>query len=165
MIRQEQPRQPWHDGPGERTRDPAQDARDLWQDAQATARSAAASQQSAAARSLGDFAGVLRQASRVTQDQGPTVARVAGGVADALEHLSSRLQSRDLSSLIRDVEDFARQQPLVFIGAAVLTGFVATRLLKSDGTSLASSLGPDGPRRGPAESPTAPPEPASVAHS
>ena len=163
MIRQEQPRQPWHDGPGE-PQDASEQPRDLWRDAKATARSAAASQQSAAARSLGDFAGALRQAARGTQEDGPTVARVAGGVADALERVSSRLQSRDLSSLVCDVEDFARRQPLMFMGAAVLTGFLATRLLKSEDPARARSRESNRPRVDPAESSTTLPEATSAGH-
>jgi hypothetical protein len=112
-------------------------AGELWREAKETARSAADSRQHVAAQDLGDFAGALRQAARSAKGDGTTVSRVADNLAGGLERLSSRLQSRDFNSLVRDVEDFARQQPLVFIGAAVLTGFVATRFLKSSAPSRA----------------------------
>src|SRR5262249_53583887 len=135
VEQQQQPRPPIHETP-------ADTAKEFWSDAKDTARTAAASQQRAAAQNLGDFAGALRQAARSSQGEDATVSRVADNVAGALERLSSRLHSRDFDSLLRDVEGFARQQPMLFIGAAVLAGFVATRFLKSSDPSYTGSAAP-----------------------
>lgn len=122
----------------QQTTDASQDAtteqaRAVWQDVKGMAQSAADSRQRAAAQGLGDFATALRRAAHDadTANEGATLTRVADGVAGGLERLSSRLQDRNLNSLLREAEDFARQQPLLFFGAALFAGFVATRFLKS----------------------------------
>jgi hypothetical protein len=107
------------------------EARAMWGDAKSTARSAAHSQQRAAAQGLEDFAGNLRNAARSPESEKGAGTRVAEAVAENLERLSSTLKNRDFDTLVRDVEDFARAQPLVFFGAAVATGFLAMRFLKS----------------------------------
>jgi hypothetical protein len=108
-----------------------EEARGAWNDAKDMARSAAGAQQEAAARGLDQFAGALRDAARNAGGGEATTSRVAETVADGLDRLSSTLKSRDISTLVRDVEDFARSQPLVFFGAAVAAGFIAMRFLKS----------------------------------
>lgn len=117
----------------------ADEARELWGDAKEVARSAAGEQQQAAARGLDDFAGALRQAAGEGNGGSATTSRVAASVADSLERLSTRLKERDLVTLVNDVEDFARAQPLVFFGAAVATGFFAMRFLKSSESAPASA--------------------------
>jgi hypothetical protein len=107
------------------------DAKAMWNDAADVARSAASRQQQAAAQGIGKFAGALREAARNTDGGDGASARVAETIADGLDRLSGSLKGRDLNALIRDVEDFARSQPLVFLGAAVATGFIAMRFLKS----------------------------------
>jgi hypothetical protein len=116
------------------------EARQVWADAKSVAQSAAGSQQKAAAQGLGDFAGALRQAARNSNDGNATSSRVAETIADNLDRVSSSLKNRSLDSLVRDVENFARAQPLVFFGAAVATGFVAMRFLKSSGPSTDASM-------------------------
>lgn len=116
------------------------ETRQMWADAKNVAQSAADSQQKAAAQGLGDFAGALRQAARNSNDGNATSSRVAETIADNLDRVSSSLKTRSLDSLVRDVENFARAQPLVFFGAAVATGFVAMRFLKSSGTPTDDSM-------------------------
>ena len=107
----------------------------LWSDAKDVAQSIARSQQRAAAQSLGDFAGALRHAAREVDGDNAAASQVAASVAGSLERLSSTLREGDLNTLVRDAEDFARAQPLVFFGAAVATGFLAMRFLKSSETA------------------------------
>jgi len=128
-------------------------ARAVWHDVKDMAQSAASSRQRAAARDLGDFADALRRAAHETDNanEGATLTRVADGVAGGLERLSSRLQDRNLNSLLREAEDFARQQPLLFFGVALFAGFAATRFLKSTDPShryahRSSAPERDGPR-------------------
>ena len=104
----------------------------LWNDAKETARSKLAEQQQAAAGSLGDFAGALRKsADQLQGGQHKSAARFAQTAASSLEQLSGALKNRDLESMVRDAEGFARRQPAAFFGAAVLAGFLAVRFLKS----------------------------------
>jgi hypothetical protein len=102
----------------------------LSHDARDTARSILGEQQQAAARSLGSMAGALRRAAG-EQANGDGPSRLAESAADGLQRLSEALRSRDLDTLVRDTENFARRQPAVFIGAAALAGFLAVRFLKS----------------------------------
>jgi hypothetical protein len=95
------------------------------------ARSMLQDQQRSAASGLGDFAGALRRAARESGGNGSPASRIAEGAADRLQRVSDSLRNKDLDSLLRDAESFARQQPAVFIGAAALVGFLAVRFLKS----------------------------------
>lgn len=112
---------------------PAQEqARALWQDAKQGARSMLDEQKHTAASSIGDIAATLRSsASDLGVRNQPMIARMAQCAADGLEQVSGALQRRDLDGLIRETESYARRQPMVFFGAAVVAGFLAIRFLKS----------------------------------
>jgi hypothetical protein len=108
----------------------------LWNDAKQTARSKLSEQQQAAAGSLGDFAGALRKSAEQLQGgQHGSAARFAQTAASSLEQLSGALKNRDLESMVRDAEGFARRQPAAFFGAALVAGFLAVRFLKSSSSS------------------------------
>ena len=129
-------------------------AQAAWSEARESVRSSVAHQQQAAAESFGDMAGALRSAAQQLGGQRKdTVASFAEYAADGLERLSGTLRNKDLDTLVRDVEGFARRQPALFFGAAVAAGFLAIRFLKSSrehpDTEVApragTSLGPDLP--------------------
>lgn len=50
---------------------------------------------------------------------------------DGLRRISDKLRNKNLDEIVRDAESFARQQPIVFLGAAAMAGFLAVRFLKS----------------------------------
>jgi hypothetical protein len=110
----------------------ADQGRSIADDAKETARSMLGEQQKAAATGIGDFAGALRKAARDMGDarQAP-MSRMLEGAADGLERFSGTLREKDLNGLMREVEGFARRQPVAFFGAAVAAGFLAVRFLKS----------------------------------
>ncbi|MNC94681.1 hypothetical protein D3C83_115930 [compost metagenome] len=60
---------------------------------------------------------------------------MAQSAAESLEQISGALQRRDLDGLVREAESYARRQPIVFFGAAVLAGFCAMRFVKSTSQS------------------------------
>lgn len=62
-------------------------------------------------------------------------------MADGLERLSGTLRTKELDEMVRDVESFARGQPLAFFGAAMAAGFVAMRFLNSRETGAQGALG------------------------
>lgn len=64
-------------------------------------------------------------------DAGSIQARAAHQVADQVEVLANRLRHTDLNSVTRDVSNFARNNPALFIGGAALLGLAATRFLKA----------------------------------
>jgi hypothetical protein len=110
----------------------ADQARGIANDTKETARAMLGEQQKAAASSIGDFAGALRKAARDMGDgrQAP-MSRMLEGAADGLERFSGSLREKDLSGMVREVEGFARRQPVAFFGAALAAGFLAVRFLKS----------------------------------
>jgi hypothetical protein len=112
-------------------------AEGLWNDAKQRAESTLTAKQHAAASGVEDFARVLRQAAHeLSSERKTAAARIAESAADGLEQLSGTLRSKDLNSLVRDVESYARTHPAVFLGAAAAAGFLAVRFLKS-GSELA----------------------------
>jgi hypothetical protein len=120
---------------GTRTQPLQNQARTIANEAKESARSMLGEQQKAAASGVGDLAGALRKAAREMGDGGERapVSRLVESAADGLEQLSESLRNRDLSGLARDVESFARRQPVAFFGAAFAAGFLAVRFLKAGG--------------------------------
>lgn len=64
------------------------------------------------------------------QDQG-SIGQYADRAADGAEQFSGFLRDRDADQLIGEVEDFARQRPVVFLGGAFVVGLLGARFLKS----------------------------------
>jgi hypothetical protein len=61
----------------------------------------------------------------------PEVPQLAGFVREAtqtVDRLSSDLRERSLGDIAASVSRFARQEPVAFLGGAVLAGFVLARL-------------------------------------
>ena len=109
-----------------------QHARDLAGEAKAQVRSVGSEQKAAAAEQVHGFARALRTAA---DDLDQRDQRVSAGyvqqAADGLERVSGALRERDLDEIVASVEDFARRQPVAFIGGSVLAGFVLARFMKS----------------------------------
>lgn len=70
------------------------------------------------------------------------VAALAGKYGETLagqvEKLSSYIDEKNFKELMRDVEQFARRQPLLFVGGAFTLGIMAARFLKSSGRGQTS---------------------------
>ena len=101
-------------------------------DAKERAQAMAGEQKNLAAERLTGFASALRHASSDLDEQGQSV--VSGFVrqaADGLEHFSGAMRRNDVDDLVGSIEEFARRQPAVFIGSAVLAGFGIARFMKS----------------------------------
>ena len=52
-------------------------------------------------------------------------------IADTLDGVAMSLRERDLDDVRRDVEGFARRNPVLFFAGAALTGFALSRLVKA----------------------------------
>lgn len=65
------------------------------------------------------------------------VAAFAGkygeNIAAQIEKFSSYVDDKEIKELVRDVEQFARRNPLLFVGGAFALGVFAARFLKSSG--------------------------------
>lgn len=108
----------------------------VWRDAKEIARTRIGETQQQAARGLGDLAGALRHAARDVEDaRHVTTAQLTRTAADALEGVSARLRTAEPAAIMREVETFARSQPLAFFGAAFAMGFLAMRFMKSSNSA------------------------------
>jgi ABC-type transporter Mla subunit MlaD len=83
------------------------------------------------AEQLGGVARAVHSAAREFEDQLPRVAESVHSAAARLESASSSLRNRRADEVIAEVGRFAREQPAVFFGGAVLVGFALSRFLKS----------------------------------
>lgn len=87
----------------------------------------------ATADEIGAVAEILRKATQEMhqQKQPSMVVSYAERTADRLDQYSRTLQERDLNTLVRQAEGFARRQPGVFVGGAVVAGFLLARFFRS----------------------------------
>jgi hypothetical protein len=91
-------------------------------------------QKERASGSLGTMAHAFRQTGQQLREQEQTgVAQFSDQAAQQIERFASYLQNREFADLVREVESFARRQPMLFLGAAFGLGFMTTRFLKSSG--------------------------------
>ena len=126
-------------------------ARSVMSDATDSVRSSLTQQKDGAASSLGSFAGALRKAAKEADGEGQGVGRMADWAADGLERVSSTLRTKDLNGMVREVESFARSQPVAFFFAAAAAGFLASRFLKAGSDS--QGVSPTFPESRPQEFP------------
>lgn len=68
-------------------------------------------------------------------------AKYGDRLAGQIEQISNYFETNDLRGIVRDVEDFARKNPAVFIGGAFALGILAARFLKSSTPSAAETQG------------------------
>jgi hypothetical protein len=68
-------------------------------------------------------------------------AKYGDRLAGQIEQISNYFETNDLRGIVRDVEDFARKNPAVFIGGAFALGILAARFLKSSPPSAAETQG------------------------
>jgi ElaB/YqjD/DUF883 family membrane-anchored ribosome-binding protein len=78
------------------------------------------------------LANVLREAGEKLrgENSGSFAAQLTDRVAERLESVGD-LGEKDLNQIVRDVENFGRRNPAVFLGVAAALGFVAIRFVKS----------------------------------
>ncbi|MDA8585062.1 hypothetical protein N9L47_02220 [Rhodobacteraceae bacterium] len=80
-------------------------------------------------------------------------AEAARHVADRIEGVASHIRGADIDTIVRETSDYARRNPLLFIGVAAAIGFAATRFLKAQSPekSFAGSPSHDDPWSAPAD--------------
>jgi len=85
--------------------------------------------QDMAADQIGQIAEALHRSSDELNDSfaGPYVKKAA----DALEHISHSVRTASFGTIVEKTENFARRDPLLFIGGAFTLGLLAARFLKS----------------------------------
>lgn len=84
-----------------------------------------------AAEGLSRLAQHIRRASSEIESDQPPMANLAGAAAEQTERVASFLRETDTRQMVGTLEDYARRQPLLFLGGAFALGLVATRFMKA----------------------------------
>jgi phage-related tail protein len=71
---------------------------------------------------------VSKVAEELAEDQ-PAIARYAREIASGLSRVGTTVADKDVDDLMHVAQDFGRQQPLAFLGAALVAGFSASRFV------------------------------------
>jgi hypothetical protein len=77
------------------------------------------------------FARAITSAADELEGQSPGVARSIRTAAQKVESFSNNLNGRSVDELLKASGDFAKSQPLLFVGMSVAAGFALARFLKS----------------------------------
>jgi hypothetical protein len=126
-------------------RELGQQAEEAVDQAKDRVRSTATKQKDAAAEQMDGFAHALKSASDDLRSGGQDfAAEYVQQAAGGLERVSDAVRERNVDDLIGTVEDFARRQPVAFLGGAVVAGFGLARLMKSSADRRRSSASHDG---------------------
>jgi hypothetical protein len=86
-----------------------------------------------AAGGIETVAQTIRRVSTDMQTDQPQIAEFASTAADRAEDLATYLRETDVRQMIGNVENFARRQPLLFLGGAFVLGIAASRFIKAAG--------------------------------
>lgn len=84
------------------------------------------------AESFGSVAGAIRNTGDQLRESpvGP-VSGYLGDAADSIQQASKYLENKSVGEVVSDVEDFARREPLIFLGGTFALGLLVGRFLKS----------------------------------
>jgi hypothetical protein len=86
-----------------------------------------------AATGVESVADSIRRVSVDMESEQPQMAEFASTAADQAAALAGYLRENDVRQIVGNVENFARRQPLLFIGGAFLLGMAASRFIKAAG--------------------------------
>jgi hypothetical protein len=98
---------------------------------QQTVSSKADSQKNRAAEGIAGIADVIRNAGNELRSQNESLASLVDGASDQLKSFADRIRQRGTGDIVKDIAEFGRRQPGLFLGGAFLIGLGAARFLKS----------------------------------
>ncbi|PFG51572.1 hypothetical protein ATG98_0524 [Marinobacter sp. LV10R520-4] len=96
----------------------------------------------AAADEVKDVASALRTAAKEMRS-GSAQERTFSQIAEALADASDTMRDKDLGEMVGAVTNFARRNPMVFLGSAAFIGFAATRFARASSDGRSDSNGAD----------------------
>jgi uncharacterized protein YukE len=105
-------------------------ARALGEEVAGKARARAEGVKDGVASEFSSISDALRRASDELRDGSPQ-ERTFGAAADAIADFADSMRDRDLGQMVDELSDFARRNPIGFLGGAALLGFAGTRLAKA----------------------------------
>jgi len=103
--------------------------------AQQTAEAHVSTQKEQAAGTLHTVAEAIRESGDQLRQEQPQLASLANQAADRVDQASDYIRQHDVRDFVRTAEDFARREPLIFLGGAFAVGFLASRFLKASSPS------------------------------
>jgi methyl-accepting chemotaxis protein len=80
---------------------------------------------------IGSIAQATQHAAMAFDDDLPQAASYIRQASQQVQGMADKVREKDVRELVGDVQEFARQQPTLFFGGAVVLGFAALRFLKS----------------------------------
>ena len=80
---------------------------------------------------IGSIAQATERAAHEFEAELPQAARYIRQASEQMQGVADTVRQRDVRELVGEVQDFARRQPTLFFGGAVVLGFAALRFLKS----------------------------------
>lgn len=92
-------------------------------------RGIAAEQKDLLADQVAGVAEVIERIATDLESNGGPTASYARMIADNAEQFSTTIRDNDVDQIMTKAQDFGRQQPVAFLGAAALLGFAASRFL------------------------------------
>jgi hypothetical protein len=93
---------------------------------------AVAESQEVAVSGFSDLAAAAKQAADdLEQREQPQIANIIRGIASGLDEISRSVARRNLGEMVSDVQRFARDRPMLFVGGAVIAGLAISRFAKS----------------------------------
>jgi len=97
-------------------------------------------QKGKAAESLTSVTDALTQTGASLRTSGnEPIARLAEGVAGHIDQLATSLRDKDVDEITVQMQDFARRNPALFIGGALLAGVALGRFLRASEQSATAS--------------------------
>jgi len=93
---------------------------------------------------VGQLDGVASSLDRVAgelEEQGESTAHYVRMVADGANKLTATVRDNNVDDIMAMAEDFGRRQPVAFMGAAALLGFVASRFMVASASRRAGTAG------------------------
>jgi hypothetical protein len=88
-------------------------------------------QRASGADYLHNVADLVHQAADVFDREVPQASRYIHQAAQQIDSVSEAVRTKKVQDAVHDVEIFARGQPAIFFGGALLLGFAAVRMLKT----------------------------------
>lgn len=126
--------------------DIAKKAKDTVDDVAETAKAQAAVKAEAAkqdvASRVSEQADNFREASKAFEDN-DLASDAVKYLGDNLAQAATAVRDMDMSNLQHDVTQFARRNPLVFLGGAAALGFIAARAMKASERTALPAVHPD----------------------
>jgi hypothetical protein len=80
---------------------------------------------------IGSIAQATGRAAHEFEAELPQAAHYIRQASEQMQGVADTVRERDVRELVGEVQDFAKRQPTLFFGGAVILGFAALRFLKS----------------------------------